>query len=237
MDDTRRRNISGRLHARLAARFDVLTDDVAVGPLRVRFTRVADPQAVLDAVCAKIDTYERQTGERVKGDGLGLPYWAELWDSAVGVGAWLVRGGPLEGERVLDLGCGMGLAGTVAAMLRADVLMADMEPECLLFARRNGLRYSPRVRARRTNWQTDDLRERFDLILGSDVLYDRTQWPHLDAFFRRHLADGGRVLLGEPGRQSGDDFLPWLAGRGWAVTRHEQAVPSRSRPIRLIELR
>ena len=237
-----------RLKARLARQFDLITEPVPVGPLRVQFTRVADPQAVLDQICAAIDLHEKTTGQRVKGDSLGLPYWAELWDSAIGIGAWLVKHGPLDDrpadesnrpagrQRVLDLGCGMGLAGTVAAMLRADVLFADLEPACLLFARLNGLRYSEHVAARRTNWQTDDLRQKFDLIIGSDVLYDRTQWPHLDAFFRRHLADNGRVLLGEPGRQSGDDFLPWLTDKGWTIARHEQPVPTRSRPIRLIEL-
>lgn len=228
-----------RLHARLARRFDLLTEDVAVGPLRVRFTRVADPEAVLDRVCAKIDLYERDTGQRVQGDSLGLPYWAELWDSAIGLGAWLAARDRPDGLRVLDLGCGMGLAGTVAALLRADVMFADMEPDCLLFARLNGLRYDPagdRVTARLTNWQTDDLGQTFDRILGSDVLYDRTQWPYLHAFFRRHLAVGGKILLGEPGRQSGDDFLPWIEEKGWTLTRQEQPVPTRSRPIRLFEL-
>ena len=228
---------SRTLYERLKRRYELVTEPIPVGPLRVQFTRVADPQAVLDQICSAIDLHEKTTGRRVQGDSLGLPYWAELWESAIGIGAWLVKHGPLESQKVLDLGCGMGLAGTVAAMLRADVLFADLEPACLLFARLNGLRYSPHVAARRTNWQTDDLKRKFDLIIGSDVLYDRTQWPHLDAFFRRHLAENGRVLLGEPGRQSGDDFLPWLADKGWTIARHEQPVPTRSRPIRLIELK
>ncbi|HEX8323980.1 MAG TPA: hypothetical protein VF595_08700 [Tepidisphaeraceae bacterium] len=231
--------VRSRLHARLARRFDLLTEDIPVGPLRIRFTRVADPQAVLDQICARIDRYERDTGNRVQNDSLGLPYWAELWDSAIGMGTWLAARDRLDGLSVMDLGCGMGLSGTVAALLRARVLFADLETDCLLFARLNGLRYDPtgrRVAARRVNWQTDDLGQRFDRILGSDVLYDRTQWPHLDRFFRRHLAPGGRVLLGEPGRQSGDDFLPWVAEKGWILTRYEQPVPTRTRPIRLFEL-
>ncbi|MGC4034100.1 MAG: methyltransferase [Tepidisphaeraceae bacterium] len=224
-----------RLQHRLAKRFDLTTEAVPVGPLRVQFTRVSDPQAVLDEICARIDRHEKQTGQRVTSDSLGLPYWAELWDSSIGVGAYLVSQGPLDGRAVMDLGCGMGLAGTVAAMLRADVLMADYETACLGFARLNGLRYG-RASARKVNWQTDDLGRKFDIIIGSDVLYDRTQWPFLDAFFRRHLAENGKILLGEPGRQSGDDFLPWLTDKGWHVHRREQKVQTRSVPIRLIEL-
>ena len=241
------------LRARIDRRFETIDEDLPVGPLRVRFTRVADPEKVLDDLCRRIDAFEKSTGARVAGDALGLPYWAELWDSATGVGQWLLEhrdewrdgqaaGGKPQaaetsGARVLDLGCGMGLAGTVAALLGARVLLGDIETACLPFARLNATRYGgDRVRVRRIDWQRDDLGLRFDLILGSDVLYDKTQWPHLEPFFRRHLAEGGHVLLGEPGRQTGDLFQPWVRKRGWTLKLHTQPVPTRSTPIRLLEL-
>ena len=236
------------LHARLARRFDLVTEPVAVGPLRVTFTRVADPQKVLDDLCAKIDLHEKASGQRVAGDQLGLPYWAELWDSAVGMGAWLIEHdswlkkrpdpqSPVPATRVMDLGCGMGLSGTVAAMKGADVLFADYETACLPFAQLNGRRYSDRVRSRKVNWQTDRLGEQFDVLLGSDVLYDKTQWRFLVPFFDAHLAPGGAVLLGEPGRQSGDLFIPWIETQGWTLRHREQKVPTRTTPIRLFELK
>jgi 2-polyprenyl-3-methyl-5-hydroxy-6-metoxy-1,4-benzoquinol methylase len=243
-----------RLLSRLSRRFDVLTEAVPVGPLRVQLTRVRDPQKVLDDLCEKIDVYEKTTGRRVAGDQLGLPYWAELWDSAIGVGQWAVNSEqwavgrkkdqsafPPTAHRapptVLDLGCGMGLAGTVAAMLGAKVLFADIERDCLLFALLNGLRYSNDVSARRVDWQKDNLGLRFDLIIGSDVLYDKTQWVFLEPFFRAHLSPGGRVILGEPGRMSGELFLPWITERGWSLQQHAETVPTRSTPIKLFELR
>ncbi|MGN6726572.1 MAG: class I SAM-dependent methyltransferase [Tepidisphaeraceae bacterium] len=240
MQNTPRRAVA-RLQHRLARRFDLIDDPIAVGPLRVRLTRVADPEKVLDDLCARIDLHERLTGQRVQGDHLGLPYWAELWESSIGLGAWLLGAELINRHAekrlsVLDLGCGVGLAGTVAAMLGADVLFGDIERDCLLFARLNGLRYSPRVRARRVNWQSDDLGERFDLILGSDVLYDSSQWAFLEPFFRRHLAPAGRVLLGEPGRPTGENFVPWIRQRGWSFREYEQRIATRLRPIRLFEL-
>ena len=242
-----------RLQTRLARRFDLLVETVPIGPLRVQFTRVLDPQKVLDDLCQKIDIHERTTGQRVAGDQLGLPYWAELWDSAIGVGQWLVgdsaewsvnsaqRTNYLTNDHsplttVLDLGCGMGLAGAVAAMLGAKVVFGDIERDSLLFACLNGLHYSDDVSARRVDWQQDDLRQRFDLILGSDVLYDKTQWEYLDAFFRRHVGEKGRVVLGEPGRQTGDNFIGWIQERGWSLHHDVQCVPSRTVPIRLFVL-
>ena len=82
----------------------------------------------------------------------------------------------MPAPQVLDLGCGMGLAGTVAAALGAHVLFADLEPPALLFAALNSLPWRDRIRTRRTNWRTDDLGQQFPLILGADILYEKQQW-------------------------------------------------------------
>jgi predicted nicotinamide N-methyase len=136
----------------------------------------------------------------------------------------------------LDLGCGMGLAGTVAARMGMRVLFADLETPALLFAKLNSLPDAARVRTRRLDWRTDRLDERFDLILGADILYERKQWDHLEPFWRNHLAPGGTILLGEPGRQSGDLFDPWIRERGWEVQVHHEKVDSRDTPIRIFAL-
>jgi len=129
------------------------------------------------------------------------------------------------------------LTGTVAARLGMRVLFADREPPALLFARLNSLADAPRVRTRRLNWQTDRLGETFDLILGADILYEKRQWDFLEPFWRAHLAAGGTVLLGEPGRQTGDQFLDWIRARGgWDLRQHSEKVTTRPTPIRLFEL-
>ena len=228
------------LHADLAARYELTDEPIAVGPLRVHFTRVADPDKVLDELCERIDRYEKETGQRVQNDALGLPYWAELWESSTAIGMMIAKDpAAVRDKNVIDLGCGMGLAGTVAAMLGAQVLFADIETECLAFARLNGLRYeqSPgATEVKKVDWQKDDLGRRFDVILGADVLYDKTQWPFLEPFFRKHLAPGGRILLGEPGRPSGEGFWDWIMPRGWHLQRREQPVPGRPVPVKIFEL-
>lgn len=230
---------AARLLSRLKKRFDLTTELVPVGPLRILFTRVTDPKRVLNDLCDKIDAYERQTGQRVRGDELGLPYWAEIWDSSLGVGQWLIehhRTQDLRLCRILDLGCGMGLAGTVAAILGAQVTFGDIERDALGFAALNGLRYSPHVKTRRMDWQTDDLRTTFDLILGADVLYEKSQWESLDRFVKNHLAPRGLVLFGEPGRITGQMWQQWIRDRGWELTQTYQHLPARASPIRLFIL-
>ena len=229
-----------QLLRRIESRYRAATETVRVGGLSFPFTRIADPDRVLDEVAAEEDRLEKVSGKRADGDYLHLPYWAELWDSAAGVATWLAENQhPLlsGAPNVLDLGCGMGLSGTVLAALGARVLFADLEAPALLFAQLNSLPWAPRVRTRRVDWRTDLLGERFDLIVGADILYERKQWDHLEPFWRAHLAPGGAVLLGEPGRQTGDTFIDWIGERGWTLARHEQKVDTREQPIRLFELR
>jgi len=230
-----------RLLERIRRRYDILTERLRAGWLEVVFTRIADPSRVFDEVARDEDSKDRLAGRRRPGDELHIPYWAELWESSLGVGQLLAgedgrrllagRGGGRTS--VLDLGCGMGFAGCVAAALGAQVLFADLEPPALLFAALNSLPWRDQVRTRRLNWRTDTLDERFNLILGADILYERQQWEYLEPFWRRHLLPGGKILLGEPGRQTGAGFLEWIAPRGWRIEPLTAHLADRNKTIRL----
>lgn len=237
MELNRRR---ARLLARIGRRYETVTEVHALGPLRLRFQRISDPDVVLDQIVEEEDRREKVTGERRDGNELHLPYWAELWDSAIGIGHYVAEHyGKLTRPQadVLELGCGMGFTGMVAAVMGAKVLFADIEPEALLFAQLNSMQWADRTRTRRVNWQTDRLGETFDLIIGSDVLYDKTQWEYLEPFFRAHLRENGTVLLGEPGRQTGELFPTWIEARGWAIDTVLQRVATQERPIRIFRVR
>lgn len=216
---------------------------VRIGDLNWEFTRIADPDRVLDDVAAEADRREKVNGKREPDEHLHLPYWAELWESAIGMGQFLDANFRLQWTmaavpaRILDLGCGMGMSGAVAAALGASVLFADIETPALLFAQLNSAQWHDRVRTRRLNWQVDRLAERFDLILGADILYERAQWQHLEPFWQHHLEPGGSVLLGEPGRQTGDLFAEWITQHGWELSVAQEKVPTREKPVRVMQLR
>ena len=209
----RRRALLHRIHRR----FQTITQTCCLSGLDLQFTRIADPDVVLDEVVAEEDRREKITGVRLQ-DPQHLPYWAQLWDSAGGLAATIAQS-DLTGKTVLDLGCGMGLSGVTAAARGAQVLLADLETPALLFARLNALPYADRIRTRQLNWQTDHLDERFDLILGADIVYERKQWEFLDSFWKQHLAPGGEIILAEPGRQSGDAFIPWITALNWKLSQ------------------
>jgi predicted nicotinamide N-methyase len=207
-----------RLIARIRREFAISQEILQVAGRELAFTRVADPEAVLDEVCRQETLREQGLVPRREPR---MPYWAVVWESALGVAEHLAaRDGqsPLAGRRVLDLGCGMGLVGAVAAMLGAETTLGDIDTAALLFARLNTLPWAERCTVIRCDWQADALPGAFDLIVGADVLYDLDQWPHIEAFARRRLAPGGVLLLGEPGRPKAELIAEWLEARGWTVS-------------------
>ena len=203
-----------RLLARIEREFATVTESLTVGGRSVAFTRVRDPEAVLDEVCRQEAAARRGVMPKRP---LRMPYWAAVWESALALGEHLATRN-LAGLHALDLGCGMGLAGlAMAAHGAAHITLGDIDTACLLFAQLNIWPWRDRCRVCRCDWQKDDLGQKFGLIVGSDVLYERAQWDHVEAFLVRHLADAGTVLIGEPGRPQAESFREWAVARGWQV--------------------
>ncbi|MBM4000822.1 MAG: methyltransferase domain-containing protein [Planctomycetes bacterium] len=216
------------LRARMERRYPLAVREITIGERRFAITVVADPDQVLLEM-------ERGIAHAGRDEPRWQPYWAESWESAIGLGTRLIER-RLDGAKVLDLGCGIGLAGTVAASQGADVFFADAAPPALLFARWNAWPWRDRIRAARVDWQRDTLGESFDRILGADIVYDRHDWEHLDRFWRRHLTPGGSVLVGEPSRSGSNAFPSWMADRGWHCSGSEVVVEHRPRRIRIWDL-
>jgi predicted nicotinamide N-methyase len=148
-----------------------------------------------------------------------LPYWAELWPSAVAL-ARAVAARPLAGLHVLELGCGLGLPSIVAAGSGASVLATDWSPDALVFAARNADLNGVELRTARLAWAAPELPAgSFDLVLAADVLYERRNVAELLALLPR-LPD--EVLLADPGRPALPAFLE-LAASDWDM--ETTAVP------------
>jgi predicted nicotinamide N-methyase len=138
-----------------------------------------------------------------------LPYWAELWPSAVDL-ARAVAARDLHGRSVVELGCGLGLPAIVAALAGARVLAVDWSEDALEFVRANARRNGAELELLRCSWsEAAPLLERapFDLALASDVLYERRDVePLLDLLPR--LAP--EALLADPGRPAAAAFFAAL---------------------------
>lgn len=144
-----------------------------------------------------------------------VPYWSVLWRSSVAL-AREVEGAGLAGRNVVELGCGLGAPSLAAARAGADVLATDDSAEALALVRRNSRANDVEVKTAAIDWtQPDELVERapFDLVLASDVLYERSNVGPLLVLLPRLAPE---VWLAEPGRPAAGAFLD-QAGSRWAI--------------------
>ncbi len=125
----------------------------------------------------------------------------------------------VAGKRILEIGCGLGLSSLVLQRRRADITASDHHPLVERFleinARRNGL---PIIAYRDLPWLTDDAAlGRFDLIIGSDVLYEHQHVAQLAALLQRHAHDGAEIMIADPGRGFGNPLSRALRGQDYRV--------------------
>lgn len=115
---------------------------------------------------------------------------------------WARLGGPpdLEGQRVMDLGCGLGsLCIDVAGRGAGSVLGFDLQPELVEFARDNLERSFPRLGGR-VEFRLQDVREYegppFDCVMSKDTFEHIIELPSVLDAVKRCLKPGGRVYIG-----------------------------------------
>lgn len=221
----------------LPAGYEVALRRVEVGEASIPLYQVADPNALSDSV----DPADFAEDER-------FPYWAEIWPSGVALARFVLRRDIGRGLSVLELGCGLGLAGVAAALVGAQTLFTDFEPDALAFACANhALNLGGPGRTRLLDWRRPPADLQAPVILASDVLYECRFLDPFLATLRRLLPPGGTAYVAEPGRTVAEGIVEGLdleeferalhleevevAGRLHAVWIHEVRRPARG-PVR-----
>lgn len=140
---------------------------------------------------------------------------------------WRIAG-PLEGMRVLDVGCGDGEFAVAAAQKGALVHGADASPEMIAVAHHRaqdaGLRVDFQV-ADATALPFED--DSFDVVVAVTVLCFLVDANTALREMARVLAPGGRLVIGELGRWSSWAVLrrvrSWAGSRLWRAARFRTA--------------
>jgi predicted nicotinamide N-methyase len=148
-----------------------------------------------------------------------LPYWAELWSSAVALADDVARRS-LRGASVLELGCGLGLPSIAAALAGGRVLATDWSPDAVQATAANAAMNDVAVATARVAWSAPHaLLERapWRYVLASDVLYEPRNVEQLLDLLPRLVDKTGRVLIADPGRRPAADFLARARAGPWHV--------------------
>jgi predicted nicotinamide N-methyase len=124
----------------------------------------------------------------------------------------------LEGKRILELGCGLALASLVIHRRGGDVTASDCHPLTEAFLKENlRLNHLPPMKYQTGNWgvAVADI-GRFDLIIGSDILYDRGQPKALSEFIDLHSCAAVQVVIVDPDRGNVAGFNRRMHGFGYS---------------------
>jgi predicted nicotinamide N-methyase len=130
----------------------------------------------------------------------------------------------IAGLKILEVGCGIGLASLVLNHRFANITATDYHPEAGNFLKANTLlNGDPPIPFIRASWQdpSTDL-GKYDCIIGSDILYERFHVDLLSAFIEKHAADNCLVLLVDPGRGHHAPFSKKMILLGYS---HHQRKP------------
>lgn len=149
--------------------------------------------------------------------------------------ARLMHGYDITGKRILEVGCGIGLASLVLHQRSADITATDYHPEAEGFllenAELNNLGEIPFVR---TGWDDEisGLGE-FDIIIGSDLLYEKEHADLLAAFIDQHSRRYCKVIIIDPGRKHYSRFSKNMMSRGYTYEKKEpDDMDNLTQPIR-----
>ena len=176
-------------------REDLVEEAVGVHGRELRVLRPRDADALLDEAAFEHEEY--------------LPYWAELWPSALAL-ARAIGARSLGARRVVELGCGLGLPSIAAALQGADVLATDWSSDAVAMAADNARRNGARIETLVCSW-TDPgpiaARGPWDLVLASDVLYEARDVEPLLAALPALVGERGEAWIADPGRAPAERFL------------------------------
>ena len=144
-----------------------------------------------------------------------FPLWARIWEGAIVLADYIYRYAPDTPSLFLEIGAGIGVVGITVASLGHKVVITDYNEDALRFAYVNALKNLgnriKNVEIKKCDWRNPDLGQRFDFIIGSDVVYREDDYEHLMNLFKEYLKEDGEVILSEGIRKSSLKFLDILS--------------------------
>lgn len=213
--------------------YEVRRERWSLGGMELDLAWPADMDVLLDAPA---------TQERFRQDEY-MPYWAQPWPGAILLAETLTGMERGNGRGAIEIGCGVGVVSLVAAKCGWNVVASDYDEDAIAFAEWNAARNGIALAAcRLVDYRVPLESPEYDLVLGSDLLYERKKSEPVAAWVSSALRPGGLGLLSDPNRAAAEEFPEYGRRAGMQVetitmeTVSPAGLVTRGRVFRLTRL-
>ncbi len=184
----------------ISRKYEVAFEDVIVGKHRLQILQIVDLEKYID------DLIE-EPRERIE-----LPFWAKIWPASILLSYYLTSPAlDQKMDKIIELGCGIGLAGLFSASRGFNVILSDYNLDALIFSKINILKNNLQDRASvlQIDFTRDRLPQRFDYIIGSEILNQESSYRGLIKFLLYHLkaSPSSEVVLAADYRRQAKKFF------------------------------
>lgn len=124
-------------------------------------------------------------------------------------------------KKILEIGCGIGLTSLLLNRQNADITATDYHPEAGRYLLENTkLNKDEEIPFVRASWEDnfDSELGKFDIIVGSDLLYERDHAEVLSNFVNEHANPKCKVILVNPNRGYQSKFTDAMNEFGFVCT-------------------
>jgi len=211
-----------QIYNRIRKKYSLTFDRLRFGEKQIRLLKIADLEEFLDGKDPLADVSE-------------FPFWIRLWDAAM-ILAYVLGSQPnAAGNRLLELGAGLGAPGLAAASAGFEVTISDYEEIIMDFqkvsAAASGLKG---IEFAHLDWLNPTAMQPFDVLAGAEILFrDEFFQPLLDIFKNYLKPDGVIYLAHDAKRQSLPKFLN-LAQKDFDIALKEQVIKRDGKKVTIV---
>lgn len=152
------------------------------------------------------------------------PIFGMIWPSSIVLANFMLNYNT-DGKRILEVGCGIALTSLLLNKQKADITATDRHPEVRTYLNRNTLlNLDASIPYQRIGWEDKDSDlGLFDVIVGSDLLYEDQHINLLADFIAAHAKPNCEIVLVDPSRGRKTKLSKRMIEHGFSYKHHKPA--------------
>jgi predicted nicotinamide N-methyase len=202
------------IYKKIRKEYPVHFEPLQLGDIRLNLLKVTDLEPFLN-------------GKDPLKNPSDFPFWIKLWEASLVLAEYLGRQTFKEGCTLLDLGAGLGAPGLTAAACGCETTLTDYEELILDFQRVSAAASRlENVSFRILDWLDPPEMERFDILIGAEILFREDFFQPLLEVMRRSIKPDGIIYLAHDiRRRSLSPFLQ-LAEKEYNIAASKRTLKS-----------